>query len=209
MGTYNYAITNETRIKNRLGLSQTDATRDAVIKSMIYSITDFLEHSCGGRRFKRQTISNEVYDGSPLNGSVHQFIILKNAPLVEGQSITLEQKSGSYGNYSWVDITSSIKDVDYLNGIIYFTVPIGFQNIRISYTAGYLIDFDNSYTDTAHSLPYDINDLAERLIVKLFKKRDSEGRTQESFNNSSISWGALLEEHDKEIIANYTRRNFV
>jgi hypothetical protein len=204
-----YALTSATRVKNRLGLSATDTTRDAVIDRMIASATAFIEHACGGRRFKKAVISNEVYDGSSDNSKRDEALILKNAPAIEGQSITLEYQTGDFSNPSWVAFTTSIDAVDYDAGIIYVKLPTGKRNVRVSYTAGYLIDFTDEYDTSAHTLPFDLTDLCERLVVKLFKRRDSEGRSQESFNNSSITWGDFLEAQDKEIVANYSRRQFV
>lgn len=211
MATISYEITTVARVKDRLGLSATDATRDLVFKRIMYSVTQFIERACGGRRFKKQVIPNEVYDGSN-SGVCDNKIILKNAPVVAGQTITVEYNNGTYDSPSWVAMPSgSIESVDLEAGIIYFygTLPAGNQNVRVSYTAGYLIDFTNEFDDTVHNLPYDLSDLADRLITRLIKKRESEGRSVEGFQTSQITWGAFLEDHDKTIIANYSRNQFV
>lgn len=213
MATLAYALTTEARIKDRLGLSASDATRDTVIKRMMYACTDFIEKTCGGRRFKRQTISQELYDGSPFNSQKKDnIIILKNAPVIAGQTITVEYNAGTFASPSWVAFASGdIAGVDYDAGIIYLNsgLPVGSGNIRVSYTAGYLIDFANEFNDTNHTLPNDISDLCDRLTTRLFKKRESEGRDAEGFQASQITWGSFLKDEDKTIIANYSRNQFV
>ncbi|MBI4119245.1 MAG: hypothetical protein HY456_00170, partial [Parcubacteria group bacterium] len=76
--------------------------------------------------------------------------------------------------------------------------------LRFSFTAGYKIDFANAGAAT-HTLPFDLSDLAERLAIKLFKKRESEGKTTEAYEGGSVTWSELLDEQDKEIIARYRR----
>ena len=206
-----YEITTVARVKDRLALSQTDVTRDLVLKRLMYSVTQFIERACGGRRFKRQTIVQEVYDGSESEVSFDR-IILKNAPVIAGQTVTVEYNNGTYDSASWVAMpTGSIQSIDLEAGIIYFNgaIPKGKQNIRISYTAGYLIDYANEFDGALHTLPFDIGDLADRLITRLFKKRESEGKSIEGFQTSQITWGSFVEAHDREIIANYSRSNFV
>jgi len=152
---------------------------------------------------------NEKYNGSaPNSGKRDNMLILRNAPVV---SITnIKYNVGTQATPSWVTYDADEYTLDTLTGIVHFysPMPAGIQNISVTYVAGYLIDFANEYDDTLHTLPYEVSDLCERLVTKLLKKRESEGRTQESFSNSTINWGAFLDEHDRMTIANY-RRHFM
>lgn len=206
MAAVTYALTSESRVKNRLAITASDL--DTVIKRMIYAATDFIERACGGVRFKETTYTQQLYNGSQLNDANARlfYLVLKNAPV---SSISAFQyRTGSRSNPTWVDFAAD--DYEPMNDIgmlhVHGGLPKGEQNIRVSYVGGYKIDFANEFDDSLHTLPYELSDLCEKLVVKLLKRRESEGRSQESFNNSSITWGYFLEDADKTVIANYRRR---
>jgi 1-acyl-sn-glycerol-3-phosphate acyltransferase len=86
----------------------------------------------------------------------------------------------------------------------------GDNNLRVTYTAGYKIDFDNPTNANNHTLPQDLTDLAERLIARLYKKRESEGRNIETLDGgSSITWGSFLTDEDKDIIGRFRRTRII
>lgn len=207
MANITYALTSTDRVKNRIAIDSTDTTRDTVIKRMIYSATQFIEHACGGVRFERTTYTNEVYDGSPKQNMETSlpFLILKNSPVISISSF--QYRTGSRSNPTWVSFATDDYEPDNETAMlrVWGGLPRGLQNIRVSYVAGYLIDFANEFDGALHTLPFEVSDLCERLVTKLLKRRESEGRSQESFNNSSINWGAFLEAHDREILANFRR----
>ncbi len=202
-----YALTNSTRLKSRLTITVTDF--DVLLKFLAYAVTDFLESQASGRRFMRTTYTNEIYDGSIVgqeDSSRMKYLILKNAPLVTLTSI--EYLSGSRTSPVWTAFTAD----DYVRydsmGMIYFPsgMPAGVQNIRVNYIAGYLLDLTGSlYDDAVNTMPFELIDLAEKLCVKAFKKRESEGRSQETFRESSISWGEFMSASDWAVIKNYKR----
>lgn len=201
-----YGLTSEALVKARLGIDSTDANRDAVYKQMIYAATDFIEMACGGRRFKRATTTQELYDGNDVGeAAVWNWLTLRNGPLVSVSAV--QYKTGSPSNPTWVDFSVDDYETNLKTSQLYFAggMPRGTQNIRVTYVAGYLIDFSNMYDSALHTLPFELTDLCERLVTKLIKRRESEGRSQESFNNSSINWGAFLEAHDQTILGNYRR----
>ena len=197
-----HALTTKERVKARLEMDETGL--DTVIDRFIASATDYIEKQCD-RRFKRTTYSNEVYNGSDMgpNPVGKPFLILRNAPVSALTSI--EYRQGLPSNPTWTAYTTDDYVLDPTSGIVQVTLPVGFQNVRASYSAGYLIDFTNEYNLSNHTLPADISNLCEKIVVKMLKKRDSEGRTQETFRESTIAWGPLLDAEDKDTIANYRR----
>lgn len=197
-----YALSTEARIKTRLGI--TSAGFDTLIKRLLYGVTDFIEDQCGGRRFLRTTYTNEIYDGG--DGS-QKLLILRNAPV---STITsFQYRTGTKSSPTWVDFNADSYEEDDDRGVIEVALPKGRRNIRVTYTAGYLIDFSNEFDDAQHTLPYDISDLAEALVTRRFKKRDDEGKESVAFESSTTTWTKqLLDETDREVIANY-RRNFI
>lgn len=197
-----HALTTKSRVKARIEMTATSL--DDVIDTFIAGATDFIEHACGGRRFKETTYTNEMYDGSDMvaNPPRKEFLILKNAPVTTVSSI--QYNSGSNSNPAW---TSYLTD-DYTNlgnGVVKVILPYGYQNVRVTYTAGYKIDFDNQYTLANHTLPFDISNLCEKMVVKMIKKRESEGKTQESLRESSINWGSFIDAEDNIVINTYRR----
>lgn len=194
-----YAITDKTRVKDRLGLQ--DIAHDVVFDRLIGAVTDFLEGECGGRRFKETSYSNEVY--SVYN---KEFVLLKQAPV--STLTSFQYRAGTISTPNWTNFTTDDYELleDGESGIIkvYGGLLRGINQVRASYTAGYKIDFPNAGS-TTHTLPLDLSDLAERLVIKLFKKRESEGRASESLAGGAVNWKELLDEVDKQIIARYRR----
>jgi hypothetical protein len=208
MATKDYALTTKTRVKARIELTST--ALDDVIDSMVYAVTDFIERKCQ-RRFKRTTYTQEVYSGSHLNqaGSRIKHLILKNAPIISISA--LQYNAGTFGSPSWVDFTSEDYTIMAEMGVVLFPngMPSGYNNIRVTYVAGYLIDYTSYATalnETNHTLPVDLSDLAERMVVKLIKRRESEGRASETIaSGSTITWENLLSAMDKEILREHMR----
>jgi hypothetical protein len=60
-------------------------------------------------------------------------------------------------------------------------------------------------TASAHTLPFDLSDLAERLVTKIFKKRNDEGKLSESFSGATVQWKELLDDIDVKVINRYKR----
>jgi hypothetical protein len=75
----------------------------------------------------------------------------------------------------------------------------------MSYVAGYKIDFVNETDPTKHNLPFDISNLAERLAVKQFKRREEVGKSGESVGDTTINWLDHLEEEDTAVLEKYKR----
>jgi hypothetical protein len=194
-----YALTTKDRIKDRLGI--TGANFDTLIDRLISAMTDFIEGECN-RRFKETTYTNEIYS---VYGENPKYIFLKQAPV---SSLTsLQYRAGTPSNPNWTNFI--VDDYELLedgkSGIVrIYNLPTGINVVRATYTAGYKIDFANAGSQ-AHTLPFDISDLCERLVVKEFKKRDAEGKASESFEGGTTNWRELLEEADKLIINRYRR----
>lgn len=200
-----YAITSLDRVKAKLTINNTGF--DTILSELISGVTDFIETLCD-RRFKQTTYTQELYNGSNLDGTPKNWLLLNNAPLTAAPA-SFQYRTGSKSNAVWVDFQVDTYQEILNTGVIRVNMPSGYQNIRVTYTAGYLIDFANEFSAT-HTLPFDLSDLADRLVTKLFKKRLSEGRESDSFNQSTIKWSTdMLNDMDKTIIANYSRMDLV
>jgi hypothetical protein len=70
------------------------------------------------------------------------------------------------------------------------------------------VDYKRSVatTDADYHLPADLVDVCERTVVYLYKKRENEGKTSETFQESSITWrDSMFSADDRATIKNYRR----
>lgn len=208
MATNSYALTTIDRVKAKLGITTTQS--DTMLTRIVYACTDYIENACS-QRFQRTTYTQELYDGSNIDGSPKTMLFLKNGNVTTISSF--QYRTGSKSNATWVDFQADTYQEMLALGVIRTRLPSGLQNIRISYTAGYLIDFANENDPALHTLPFDLTDLCERLVIKYYKRRESEGRASESFGSgggqSSITWKEDIDDYDKTVIGNYSRTEFV
>ena len=194
------ALTSLPRIKARLTI--TNADHDSVLERLIMGATDFMQGYCN-RTFLRQTYTSEVYS-PPARGM--DLIALKQVPVI---SISAAQyRAGTVSSQNWTAFTADQYELqnDGAAGIlrIYGGVPYGTNSVRFTYIAGYLIDF-TAPAGATHTLPFDLSDLCERIVTKLWKRREAEGKTQESFEGSSVTWAELISADDKLILDRYRR----
>lgn len=203
MPLINHALTNLDRVKLRLGITTTGF--DELLIELINSVTDWIEGECGNRRFKETTYTNEIYDGSKTDEENKKYLILKNTPITN--LISFQYNGGTISSPVWVDFLKDNYQLLDKEGMIYVYggLPIGLRNIRVSYTAGYKIDFADENDITKHTLPFDVSNLAERLVVKAFKRREAVGQSGESMGDSNVNWYDHLEEEDKSVINRYKR----
>ena len=194
-----HALTTLARVKARLpNVSATGY--DTLLETLINGATDFLEKVCG-RRFKETTYTNELYNGYTRDGRRKCSILLKNYPVATLSSIAVTNDGT---NWTTLDPTAYQAELD--AGIVHFDseLPGGYNNVRVTYTAGFKIDFDNELSAT-HTLPFDINMACEKLVVREFKKRDAQGMTQQTVASDTVLWTQDIDAEIMRIISKYTK----
>lgn len=200
---YTNALTTKARVKARLAITSTGW--DTVLDRLINSATDFIEVQCG-RKFGSAEYTE--YQSIEVDGA--KYILLEQAPVTAITS--LEYRQGLYNNpnYTTIPATEYELEGNGRNGIIrihgYFFR--GTDTVKIVYTAGYTIDFDNAGDLTQHDLPADITELCEKMVVRWFKKREDEGKTETIMGTEgggTIRWQDGLSKDDKAIIDSYRR----
>lgn len=77
--------------------------------------------------------------------------------------------------------------------------------IRVSYWAGYAIDWENAGNGTTHQLPADISNTVENLVVRAFKRRQIPGKSGESLDGATVSWNKEIDAEDQDVIGHYRR----
>lgn len=198
-----YALTTVARVKTRLTITVNN--HDTPLLYLINSVTDFIEGECN-RRFKETTYTNEVY--SPQGGC---FIVLKQSPVSSVSSV--QYRAGLKSNPSWTDFNADDWELmeDGQSGMIEAHGLLHGTNLfRVTYVGGYKINFTNYGDNNTHTLPADLTDLCERLVVRWFKRRESGGKQSEGLQGGSINWKDELDSEDKATLARYKRiPNFV
>ncbi len=202
MATIDWALTTLERVKNRLGIKETNF--DILIEQIINSTTDWIEGQCGGRRFRETTYANEVFDGSGPR-CIKRNLAFKHAPVTALTSF--KYNIGLISLPAWSDISPEEYQLLDKEGMIYVAggLPAGHRNIKASYIAGYKIDFSHETDTEKHNLPFDISALAERLAVKEFKRREDVGKSGETVGDATVNYFDHLEEEDKSVLARYKR----
>lgn len=200
LAIYPFALTSLTRLKSRLGI--TDSSQDTVLTQLINECTDVIQGFCA-RRFIETTYENEAYDGGD---GLRTSLMLNNFPV---SSITrLQERAGTPDNPTWNDVSAAnYEPVNgqpaivgvraafvTLTGIIktYFYLTYGVNNYRVSYVAGYKINFDNEGNLLLHNLPTDLTGACEQLCAAMYNIRKNAGVESESLGAHSVTWGDML-----------------
>ncbi len=194
------ALTSLARVKNRLTLET--SVFDTLLERMINTASARIEGECG-RTFKRETVTYELHSKEVPS----KYLFLLKTPVISISAV--QYRAGTPSTPVWTSYTTDEFELigDGKSGIVqvYGVIPVGSNTTRVTYVGGYLIDWDNTTDTTKHTLPYDITDLCERLVVKMFKRRESEGRKNESFDGGSVSYEKLLDSDDVQIINRHRR----
>lgn len=74
-----------------------------------------------------------------------------------------------------------------------------------------VVDYVNASLESDDpTLPADLVEVCEAVTVRIFKRRDSDGRTSESFQESSITWTeGVFTKEDRITVMNYRRSSFL
>lgn len=205
-----YALTTVQRVKDLLEI--TDVDLDPVITRFINAATDFIQNSCNGRRFQQQTYTNEVYSAS---NTKQKYLVLRQCPVYSVSSF--QYRAGPPSAPNWTsfiqdqyELLNPQQDVNgitfYPSGIIriYGYIPMLYNNMtRVTYVAGFLIDFDNAGDVTKHTLPADISRLCDNLVVRWLKRRDFAGMNAKTLDSSTINFRDKMDQDDLDIMAQY------
>ena len=200
MATVPYAITTTERVKAQLSLKDVDVARDTYLDSLVAAVTDSIENYCGGRRFAA-TDYVEVYDTYVSNK-----IFLRQRPVNTVTSV--EYRAGLPASPTWVTYNAN-SYLTYLKAgfINFFSKFVAFpQAFRVTYNAGYLIDWAHEYDATKHTLPHDLTTVATELVARKYNQRFSSGIYTESTEGQSITYESdkyALQDDHKAVLNGY------
>lgn len=89
---------------------------------------------------------------------------------------------------------------------IYGVLPGLYNNMaRLTYVAGYAVDWPNAGNETTHTLPADISDTVENIVVRTFKRRIFAGKVSEALDGATSAWDKEIDYMDKAVIGHYRR----
>jgi hypothetical protein len=144
------------------------------------------------------------WDGYAVGLSSYWNFNVTPTGLVNGSNLTFTLPEDADELIVYADgLRESSANVTFTAGTDSFTLAAG----RAPYST---IAVDYKETLAAASgdpvLPAELVDVCERAVVHLFKKRDSEGKSTESFQESSITWNkAVFDDEMLATIKNYRR----
>jgi len=203
-----FALTTKARVKTFLGI--TDASLDTLIDQLINRATDWFEARTN-RRFLETDIV-ELHDGGEKEVFMRQF------PVTVFTSVERNIGTEAIPNFQLFNVNDFhvYFDEGYISffGIHDFNVQgrtqRGKENIRITYKAGFKIDFAFVEDITKHTLPLDIEDFVIRLVARRINLRNAQGVSSESVEGASITWANPTNEQlsfeDKEVIRHYEKK---
>lgn len=191
-----YALTTVDRVRN-IRLRIDSEGFDDLFANLINAVSDFLEGECN-RRF----MATDYEEKHTVHTYGQTSLVLRNAPVSEVTSF--QYRSGTKTNPTWNAVDPDSWELDEDAGIIE-TNGLLEKYLKVSYNAGYLIDWEHADDMEVHTLPSDLTDLAERMVVKLYKRKEAEGKLTEGFDGAQIAWRDDLTKEDQAIISRYRR----
>lgn len=191
-----YSLTTVDRVRN-LRLRIENDGFDTLFANLINAVSDFIEGECN-RRFMK----TDYEEFHTVHSYGQKMLVLRNSPVAEVTAF--EYRSGTKTNPTWNAFDPDSWELDEEAGIIETNGMLE-KFLKVSYSAGYLIDWENYDDEESHTLPSDITDLAERMVVKWYKRREAEGKMSEGFDGAQIAWRDDLTKDDQATLNRYRR----
>lgn len=187
METTEKSLTTTTLVAQHLNLKDGngDILEPEVLKIIINQVSGLIERYCN-RKFLYSSYTEDIYDTDVVQ--VHALPIDRTVP------VQIADEDGSYETY-----TGKIEHSQ--AGIVKTDKKVSVG--QIVYTGGYLIDFSQPNNTAFHTLPFEITGLATQLSARIYEKRFSEGKSNESVEGQSITWSQFLTSDDKALLDTY------
>lgn len=131
-----YALTSVADVKESLGISAADHSKDNLITRKINAATDAIENYCG-RRFVSTTYTNEEYVATNVDQ-----IVLKQRPVTTLSNLDIRDSGLNYSSWETIDTKLYFCDANSHQanaGVIdlMFKALGRWNRYRVTYTAGY------------------------------------------------------------------------
>lgn len=191
MASIDDALTTLARAKNHMDISGN--TKNTVLTAIILGASKFVERYTR-RKFKRQTYTSEVYDGTGRDK-----LFLKNYP-VQG-SVAAQRRATPLNEDDWETLDTESFFVYTESGKLVSLVGSWFEgpkNYRFTYDAGYYLPSHANYqdgTDDDQDLPYDLELAVLDLISAAYNRRKSGGIQSQSVYQVDLTYAKELSEN--------------
>ncbi len=203
MASIDNALTTLARVKSYLEL--TGSSKDVLLTMLTLAASKFVEDYCM-RKFKRQTFTQELYDGKDT-----KRLYLKNRPIVTGTTVTLQYRTNATNDDDWQTIETTAYFINYKAGYLEFQRGYvdaflglqtrfieGTQNYRVTYTSGFYLPSNSLYqdgTDDDLDLPYELELAVLDMVSLMFNTRRSGGIKSETVGEISIDYAKDVEQN--------------
>jgi len=142
---------------------------------------------------------------SQVAGATQTAVYLEASGLM-----SFQWRAGTPSTPSWTPFIPDQFEIEEqgASGIIrvYGVLPRLYSNmLRVTYSAGYPVDWDNAGNGTTHRLPADLTNTCENVVVRLFKRRLLDGKASEAIQGATTAWRNELDADDQNVIERYTR----
>lgn len=177
---------------------------DPLLTDLITEVSSKIDGYCN-RKLASDTYTDEVYNGSNVHGAPYSQLRLRNFPVISLSSLKYrsahESTGDTFDTYGAEEYVTEAKTglISMLGGFF----SAGRANIKVTYTAGYLIDFDSEDDDSLHTLPQEITAVATSLVVQAFNQRQSHGTTSEQVGSNTITYVDGMPKSAIEVLDKY------
>jgi hypothetical protein len=192
---------------------------DGMLIRMINSVSRYITNECGRTCFVQQTYVDDTYS---TTSSRQDTLILRNTPVFSISSF--QWRAGTPTNPSWTDFIPDQYELinprtDPISGLVWYpsgmvrvygVLPTFYSNqIRVTYVAGYPVNWADAEDGINHMLPADLTNLCENLVVRRFKRRSLAGQSTMTIEGATVGgWRNDLDAEDQDVLNQYKDLHF-
>lgn len=195
-------LTTLDRLKNHLGIPLAETGRDAKLEKILKGASAFFERQTG-RSFGVQA-HTERHDGDDTTE-----LQLRQYPVTEDEDLLPAIKIDGVAVNVAAEIEAGDLAIDYCAGIVWRGAGFGagFQNVEVTYTAGYVLPSDESGAED-QTLPDDVELAVLKLAGRAYERSTAEGAASANAGTISVQFAkdldpeirATIETHQKTIV---------
>jgi len=194
MSLLSHALTTVARFASYAGITTPTGSKLTLAEDLINAVTGFVEDYLGFR------VQKTVYAEEEYPTEEGQVLLLKNYPIISGESFVLARRTSALNEDRWETVNAEYYHVDDESGIIHAAGGWEFSRtrngFRASYTAGF--DYDNSATFLSDTKGASIELAAWMLMESLWGRRKGGiGIISESIGDYKVVYSKLLMENDE------------
>jgi len=124
--------------------------------------------------------------------------------------LSFQWRAGTPSNPVWTPFIPDQFEIEEqgASGIIrvYGVMPRLYSNmLRVTYVAGYPVDWQSAGNGSTHRLPADLTNTCENIVIRLYKRQLLAGKASENIQGATNAWRDQLDSIDKAVIQSYTR----